>query len=222
MIAPNMATMLAVILIDARVESAFLQHALRLAVETSFNAITVDGDMSTNDTVIALAGGSPHAPTLGSNTKDLDVISHLLTETCTHLAREIVMDGEGATKAVKIRVEGAKDADSAMRVARKIAESCLVKTALHGEDPNWGRIVSSSGTAGVEFDPAKLDLFIGDVPIVSAGTLVSGDWETPAREIMKRREYTIRLDLKAGQGEGLITTTDLSEEYVTINADYRS
>jgi glutamate N-acetyltransferase/amino-acid N-acetyltransferase len=220
MIAPQMATMLAVLLIDARVEPTFLREALHSAVEKSFNSITVDGDMSTNDTVVALAGGSPQAQTLES--RDRAAFSDLLTEACMDLARQIIRDGEGATKAVEIRVQGAQDTASALRIARKIAESSLVKTAIHGEDPNWGRIVSSAGAAGIAFDPNVLDLFIGEVQIVTSGTLASNDWEPAAREVMKRREYVITLDLKAGQAQGAMLTTDLSEEYVKINADYRS
>lgn len=222
MIAPHMATMLAIILIDVRVDAVFLREALQRAVEKSFNAITVDGDMSTNDTVVVLAGGVSQARTLESGTDGMAILSDLLTDACMDLARQIVRDGEGATKAVEIRVQGAKDTASALRVARKIAESSLVKTAIHGEDPNWGRIMSSAGTAGVEFDPEVADLYIGDVQIISSGSLVCCDWETPAREVMKSREYTIRLDLNAGRGGGGIITTDLSEEYVRINADYRS
>ncbi|MGB9617427.1 MAG: bifunctional glutamate N-acetyltransferase/amino-acid acetyltransferase ArgJ, partial [Desulfomonilaceae bacterium] len=220
MIAPRMATMLAVLLIDARVHPVFLREALHVAVEKSFNSITVDGDMSTNDTVVALAGGSPHARTLES--KDRAAFSDLLTDACMDLARQIIRDGEGATKAVEIRVQGAPDTAAALRIARKIAESSLVKTAIHGEDPNWGRIVSSAGAAGIAFDPNVLDLFIEDVQIVRSGALASNDWEPSAREVMKRREYVITLDLKAGQAQGAILTTDLSEEYVKINADYRS
>jgi len=220
MIAPQMATMLGIILIDVGVDAAFLRAALKSAVQNSFNTITVDGDMSTNDTVVVLAGGSSHAPTLepGNGTP----LANLLTEACKDLALQIIQDGEGATKAVEIRVQGAKDTASALRVARKIAESSLVKTAIHGEDPNWGRIVSSAGTAGIEFNPGKLNLLIGDVQIISSGSLVCGDWETPSREVMKSRQYTITLDLNAGRGEGSIITTDLSQEYVRINADYRS
>ncbi len=220
MIAPNMATMLGIILIDIRVDINILREALQSAVKNSFNAITVDGDMSTNDTVVAIAGGKSQARTLES--VDEATFADLLEDACKDLARQIVLDGEGATKMVEVRVQGASDTDSALRIARKIAESSLVKTAIHGEDPNWGRIVSSAGTAGVNFDPSRLDLFIGDVQIVSMGALISGDWESHAREVMKTREYIIKLDLHAGQGQGSIITTDLSEEYVTINADYRS
>ncbi len=220
MIAPHMATMLAVLLIDARVNAGLLREILHRAVEKSFNAITVDGDMSTNDTVVVLAGGAPEARTIES--ADRAAFSDLLTEGCVDLARQIIRDGEGATKAVEIRVQGAPDAASALCIARKIAESNLVKTAIHGEDPNWGRIVSSAGAAGITFDPHIVNLFIGEVQIVSSGRLVSHDWEAAARDVMKRREYVITLDLKAGQAKGSILTSDLSEEYVKINADYRS
>lgn len=138
------------------------------------------------------------------------------------LARQIVLDGEGATKMVEVRVTGAPGPAAAAKVARTIAESPLVKTAFHGEDPNWGRILCSAGRAGVVFDPYNVDLFIGEVPIVKHGQVVSDDWESAAHRVMQGREFSIQLDLKAGDGEASFLTTDMSEEYVTINADYRS
>jgi glutamate N-acetyltransferase/amino-acid N-acetyltransferase len=222
MIAPHMATMLAVILVDIRVEPSVLHALLREAADMSFNIITVDGDMSTNDTVLCLTGGSVNARDLGANSKDKEVFRELLSQACFSLAKQIIFDGEGATKAVGINVEGAPNNGEAAKVARTIGDSCLVKTALHGEDPNWGRIISSAGRAGVNFDPNLLDLFVGDVQIIASGNLVGGDWENRAAQVMKQREFVIRLDLKSGPGKGTILTTDLSEEYVSINADYRS
>jgi glutamate N-acetyltransferase/amino-acid N-acetyltransferase len=222
MIAPYMATMLAVILVDIRVEPSVLRAALREATDVSFNIITVDGDMSTNDTVVCLTGGSVNSRHLGGNAKDREVLSEVLSQACLSLAKQIIFDGEGATKAVQIHVEGTPSNGEAAKVARTIGESCLVKTALHGEDPNWGRIISSAGRAGVHFDPDLLDLFIGDVQIIASGNLVGGDWEKRAAQVMKQREFQIRLDLRSGPGKGTILTSDLSEEYVSINADYRS
>ena len=222
MIAPNMATMLALILTDIRVEVSFLRESILYANSKSFNSITVDGDTSTNDTLVVLAGGAPDALELGPGREDREIFSSMLDRACTDLARQIVLDGEGATKAVEVQVCGAPDEDSARLVARAIAESPLVKSAFHGEDPNWGRIICSAGRAGVLFEPDRIDLFIGNVPIVRQGVLVQGDWESAAHEVMKAHEFSVLLDLKTGKGEAVMLTTDLSEEYVTINADYRS
>ena len=222
MIAPNMATMLALILTDIRVEVSFLRESILYANSKSFNSITVDGDTSTNDTLVVLAGGAPDALELGPGRKDREIFSSMLDRACTDLSRQIVLDGEGATKAVEVQVCGAPDEDSARLVARAIAESPLVKSAFHGEDPNWGRIICSAGRAGVLFEPDRIDLFIGNVPIVRQGVLVQDDWESAAHEVMKAHEFSVLLDLKTGKGEAVMLTTDLSEEYVTINADYRS
>lgn len=221
MIAPNMATLLGVILTDAAVELDFLRESVMKAARYSFNSITIDGDTSTNDTLVIVAGGRDNPPAVSSRA-DREVFSSMLDTACKSLARQIVRDGEGATKVVEVRVCGAPDDDAARKVARAIAESPLVKTAFHGEDPNWGRIICSAGYAGVPFDPQHIDLFIGDVSIVNDGNLSSGDWESAAHGVMKSKEFTILLDLKSGEGEATILTTDLSEEYVTINADYRS
>lgn len=222
MIAPNMATMLALILTDIRVEVSFLRESILYANSKSFNSITVDGDTSTNDTLVVLAGGAPDALELGPGREDREIFSSMLDRACTDLARQIVLDGEGATKAVEVRVCGAPDENAARLVARAIAESPLVKSAFHGEDPNWGRIICSAGRAGVLFEPDRIDLFIGNVPIVRQGVLVQDDWESAAHEVMQAHEFSVLLDLKTGKGEAVMLTTDLSEEYVTINADYRS
>jgi glutamate N-acetyltransferase/amino-acid N-acetyltransferase len=222
MMAPNMATMLAVILTDVRVEPKLLKDCLIASNRMSFNCITVDGDTSTNDTLVVMAGGKPDAPLLGELASDKEVFASMLSEACTSLARAIVMDGEGATKLVEVQVIGAPNNEAATITARKIAESPLVKTAFHGEDPNWGRILCAAGYAGVPFDPDKVDLFIANVPIVRNGLLVQEDWETAAHNAMKAREFSVLLDLKSGDGKARFLTTDMSEEYVTINADYRS
>jgi glutamate N-acetyltransferase/amino-acid N-acetyltransferase len=222
MIAPNMATMLAVILTDLRVEYGFLKECLREAVARSFNAITIDGDTSTNDTAIVMTGGRIDAPELSGSFSDREAFSSVLNKACEHLARQIVLDGEGATKLVRISVYGAPDTVAATKVARTIAESPLVKTAFHGEDPNWGRIVCSAGYSGVIFDPRIIDLSIGEIQILENGKLTDNDWESAAHNIMKGREFSVLLDLKNGNGEASLLTTDFSEEYVTINADYRS
>ncbi len=222
MIAPNMATMLAVILIDIKVEASRLKECLVEANSRTFNCITVDGDTSTNDTVIVMSGGHDAARELGGSRTDREAFSSLLNEACMSLARQLVLDGEGATKLVEVRVIGAPSSAEATRVARTIAESPLVKTAFHGEDPNWGRILCSAGRAGVNFDPNNVDLFIGEVPIVERGLVASNDWESAAHKVMQRREFSVLLDLKVGKEQASFLTTDMSEEYVTINADYRS
>ncbi len=221
MIAPNMATMLAVIMSDVSADPGFLNETLTQANTSSFNAITIDGDMSTNDTLIVMAGGCRDPRTV-TNKADEEVFSALLNEVCFDLARQLAGDGEGVTKVVEIRVIGAVDKHSAAHVARTIAESLLVKTAFNGEDPNWGRIICAAGRAGVPFDPDRLDLLIGNVPIVRNGILVEGDWESAAHAVMKTREFSVTLDLKGGDAQARLLTTDLSRDYVSINADYRS
>lgn len=222
MIAPKMATMLAVILVDVRVELAFLRECLIEANSTSFDCITIDGDTSTNDTLLVMAGGHTDAPDLGGGQTDRIRFSKMLVQACGDLARQIVMDGEGATKLVEIRVTGARNTEDASRVARTIAESLLVKTAFAGEDPNWGRIIAAAGRAGVGFNPDRVDLSIGNVSVVSEGKLASGDWEPRAAQVMKQREFSIVLNLRSGSADAAFLTSDLSEEYVRINADYRT
>jgi len=222
MISPNMATMLAVILTDLRVEPEALRGFLKEAVKESFNAITIDGDMSTNDTVVVMAGGNPRAATLPDDPKSREAFESALNKACWDLAHQIVLDGEGATKVVEVRVIGAADYASANRIARIVADSPLVKTAFHGEDPNWGRIICAAGRAGVAFDPDRIDLSIGEVPVVRNGVLASADWESAAHAAMQAREFTVTLDLKSGDATARMYTTDFSEEYVSINADYRS
>lgn len=222
MIAPNMATMLAVILVDVLVERSFLSEVFVQINNVTFNRVTIDGDTSTNDTAIVMSGGCRQPRKLLDNVDDRNTFSQALFTVCQSLSRQIVQDGEGATKVVEISVLGAPDDNSATRIARRIAESPLVKTAFHGEDPNWGRIVCAAGSAGVSFDPAQLDLWIGDVQIVRSGVLESGDWENRAKQVMQNREFSVVLDLNAGPSKASILTCDLSEEYVGINADYRS
>jgi glutamate N-acetyltransferase / amino-acid N-acetyltransferase len=221
MIAPDMATMLAVITTNCKPDLAFLREAVAEANSVSFNCITVDGDTSTNDTLVVMAGPTPDGPVL-RNQSDMSVFRSVLADACKSLAKQIVMDGEGASKLVRVRIVGAKSNPDAARVARKIAESPLVKTAFHGEDPNWGRIVCSAGMAGVELDPARIDLSIGSVKIVEKGKVHGSDWEAAAHKVMTEREFTVTVDLNLGAGEAEMLTTDMSEEYIKINADYRS
>lgn len=221
MIAPDMATMLAVALTDARPSLGFLREVVNQAGTATFNRITIDGDTSTNDTLVVMAGPSAGSPEL-KTMSDEDTFASVLNAACDSLAEQMVADGEGATKLVRIRVSGAPSESAGMAVAKKVANSPLVKTAFHGEDPNWGRIIAAAGMAGVEFDPAQINLAIGDVPILVNGRMVEGDWETPAHTFMTKREFTVSLDLGAGDGQAEVLTTDFSKDYVTINADYRS
>ncbi len=222
MIAPNMATMLALLMTDIRVDHGFLTETFSECCDLSFNRITIDGDTSTNDTALCLSGGGLNSCDLSKLTRDREIFVDLLKQACLSLAEQIVMDGEGATKFVEVSVTSAADERSAGIIARKIADSPLVKTAFHGEDPNWGRIICAAGNSGIFFDPSAVDLFIGQVPIVQDGKLVEGDWEKKAHQVMQNRSFAVTLDLKIGNGRATIMTSDLSEEYVTINADYRS
>lgn len=221
MIAPNMATMICAITTDASIGSGALQTALRNAVEVSFNCICVDNDMSTSDTVLCLANGQADAPAVEPGTADYDTFCTALTDLCKRMARELVLDGEGATKFVEIEVSGTATDDQAKSVARTIAFSQLCKTAFYGQDPNWGRFVCAAGYSGIQFDPSELSLWLNDVQLVAAGA-PAGYREEDAAAVMKQREFHIRVQLGKGPGRAVFWTSDLSEEYVRINADYRS
>ena len=216
MIAPNMATMLGFIVTDAALDPAELQSQLSRSVQTSFNCITVDGDMSTNDTVLALANGAS-----GSSLSDdeLDAFAAALDCVCTSLARQIARDGEGATKLITIEVTGAPDADSARTVGLSVANSNLVKTAVFGRDPNWGRILCAAGYAGVDFDADRTTVSIVGIPIYASGGGVPFDHEA-AVEALGADEITIDIDLGAGDAVATLYTCDLTYDYVRINAEY--
>ena len=219
MIEPKMATMLAFLTTDASIDPVRLRQALVSVTDETFNAITVDGECSTNDSVFLLANGA-------SGVKVDDVVYPFLvaglTEVCSQLAREIVRGGEGATKLVSIRVTGATTNDEAKRAARAIANSPLVKTALHGGDPNWGRLVAVAGRAGVGFDPGRARVRIGPAVLYENET-VWADREPDAAEHMRGTEVDVEVGLgTAGDAEATVLTCDLSAEYVRINADYRT
>ena len=221
MIHPQMATMLAFILTDARIAPALLQRALREAVRGTFNSITVDGDTSTNDTVVVLASGASGARQIRKGTADYRKFASGLRFICQILALRIVADGEGSRHLVDIEVCGARDARAADRVARTIAHSPLVKTALAGADPNWGRILAAAGRAGVPFDPARASITLAGIPVFRRGKPVAFD-ERKTHALLLRRSVLIRVDLGAGRGRANVWTCDLTAEYVHINADYRS
>ncbi|TLU84915.1 MAG: bifunctional glutamate N-acetyltransferase/amino-acid acetyltransferase ArgJ [Chlorobium sp.] len=220
MICPDMATMLAFLATDALIEPALLHTALERANRKSFNAITVDGDTSTNDMVAIVASGS--GPEIKSdNSSDCALFYNALEAVMTFLAKLIVIDGEGATKLVEITVKGAADERDAERAARTIAQSSLVKTAIHGEDANWGRIIAAAGRSGAIFNQEDLELHFNDLSILKPG-MVADFSEEAASAILAKESYTITLRLGNGTGEATIWSCDLSKEYVDINGSYRS
>jgi len=221
MIAPNMATLLAFILTDASIEPELLGKALKYSVTESFNCITVDGDMSTNDTVIALASGKSGVK-IAEESISYGSFLGLMKEVMIKLAKMIVKDGEGATKLIEIRVKGALSAEEAKRAALTIANSSLVKTAFYGEDANWGRIAASLGGAGIEISENRLDLYFDEVQLVSGGLHKGPEAENKASEIMKKDELALTVDLNIGTHHATVWTCDLTHDYIRINAEYRS
>jgi glutamate N-acetyltransferase / amino-acid N-acetyltransferase len=221
MIAPQMATTLAFVMTDADVRPAWLRRALRAEADVTFNRVLVDGDTSTNDSLFVLASGAAGNRVIADDGRPGAILRGALREVLDVLSRLLVADGEGAEHVVSIVVEGAPSERAALAVARRIAASPLVKTALYGADPNWGRIVAAAGMAGVPFAPEKVDLHFEDVPIVRAGVGLPAS-EAAAHAVMKRPEYAIRLHLHAGRASAQVATCDLGHPYVTVNADYRS
>jgi glutamate N-acetyltransferase/amino-acid N-acetyltransferase len=217
MISPHMATMLAYITTDAAASAAQLRAALRAALPHSFNAITVDGDMSTNDTVILMASGA--AANRALRGRDLAAFGTAIEVVCAALARELVRDGEGATKLVTVEVVGARNVPEAERCARQIANSLLVKTAFFGCDPNVGRLLMAAGSSGAQVQSDRLVLSIGGVKVAARGAIIT-DALARAAEQMREREFAVRLDLRLGKAGAKILTCDLSYDYVRINAEY--
>jgi glutamate N-acetyltransferase/amino-acid N-acetyltransferase len=220
MILPDMATMLCFVCTDINAEPDLLGEALKDAVAGSFNAITVDGDTSTNDTVLLLANGLS-----GLNLEEAScatAFQKILNEVLFTLALEIVRDGEGATKLVSIQVEGASNQDDAKQVAYTVANSPLVKTALFGEDANWGRIMAAVGRSGVPINPETIDIRFNNVYVVKDGKGIGKQAEEAATTVLKTDRFTITIDLKMGRKGAIVHTCDLSTNYVKINADYRS
>lgn len=223
MIMPHMATMLAFILTDAQISFPELSSALKAAVETTFNRITVDGDTSTNDMVLVLANGAADNPWIEDDQHpDYALFRDCLEEICKELALKIVEDGEGATKLITIRVCGAKEDHAAEKMARTVANSSLVKTAFFGEDANWGRILGAMGRSGIRFNPDRVDIAFGDVVIVKNGVAQGSEAEKKATQVLKNNQFTVCIDLQDGTGCEEVYTCDLSIDYVKINADYRS
>jgi len=222
MIHPNMATMLAYLTTDAAITPSALQEALQSAVDQSFNSITVDGDTSTNDTVLCLANGMANNRVIRQNTRDARTFAHLLTSAAESLALMICRDGEGVTKVVKILVEGAATTAAAKQVAVTIATSNLVKTALFGEDANWGRVMAAIGRSGVAIDPDKVTVRFNDVMMVKQGVGMGLKAEQAIARVFKQKEFTVSVQLGQGRARAHMWTTDLSYDYVRINASYRS
>ena len=223
MIMPNMATMLAFVVTDARINYPELHKSLVKGVERTFNRITVDGDTSTNDMVLVMANGAAENPWIdGDSEADRQTFQNALELVLKDLALQIVADGEGATKTITIRVCGAKEEDQAEQIARTVATSSLVKTAFFGEDANWGRILAAMGRSGVKFSPDHVDIAFGDVLIVKNGLAVGKDAEAAASKVLKEKEITVTIDLYDGKACAEVLTCDFSLDYVKINADYRS
>ena len=220
MIHPNMATMLAFIATDAAIDKKTLGRALREANNKTFNRITVDGDTSTNDMAILLANGKAENKSIRAGSSAYDKFVEKLTEICLYLAHQIVLDGEGATKFVTIRIQGAKAKTHAHRVAKSVATSSLVKTALFGQDPNWGRIIAAVGYAGVPFNPDKVQISLNGSVLFNNGVPANGALQSTLRKKMKSKNISIVIDLKSGIHSGEVYTCDLSYDYVRINAEY--
>jgi glutamate N-acetyltransferase / amino-acid N-acetyltransferase len=210
------ATMLVYVLTDAAIEPADLRTFLEPAIEKSFNRISVDGDTSTNDTVLLLASGAGGTRVARGN----KAFQNALTQVCTSLARQIVADGEGVSHVVELRIAGARTDADALRVARAIAHSPLVKTAWAGCDPNWGRLAAAIGYSGAEIDPERIDIRFGDLPICRDGGRAAEYDEPAAHAYLSQNEYSISIELHQGQGSCVFWTTDLTAEYIHINADY--
>ncbi len=222
MIAPNMATMLAFITTDAAIAPSVLQHALRQSVERTFNRISVDGDTSTNDMVVILANGMAGNKQIETvNDPGYDALNTATEQVLRELSKMIVLDGEGATKLVEVKVVGADTQEMAVSAARSICNSNLVKTAIHGEDANWGRILAAVGYSGIDFNPAHVEIFFDDVPILRKNYSINFS-EAEAKRVLSKKELTITVRLNGGGEEATFWTCDLSKEYIAINANYRT
>jgi len=222
MIRPNMATMLSFLVTDADIKASLLQKMLKKAAEVSYNSITVDGDTSTNDTVLILANGMSGHPVLTHMDRDGEAFQEMLSKVCGNLAKSVVKDGEGATKFVEVLVTGAKNREDAKKAAYAIAHSPLVKTAFFGEDANWGRILCALGHSGARIHPDRVDVLFNRYPIVKNGMGVGGRLEEKAGKVLKEKSFRVTVNLRQGKGAYVLFTTDLSTEYIKINASYRS
>lgn len=221
MIRPDLATMLCFLTTDAVITGEALDKALRSAVDRSFNMIAVDNDTSTNDMVLIMANGAAQNPVIECGTSEYEEFERRLTGVCIHLAKWLVRDGEGATKFIEVRVRGAADYRDAKSAAFAVACSDLVKTAMFGEDPNWGRVVAAVGYSEAFVDPERIGVIIGPVRVVENG-VATGYREESAKEALSGRDVSIVVDLNVGSAEAVVWTCDLSYDYVKINGSYRS
>lgn len=220
MIGPNLATMLALVMTDANLSLADAEEGLKDAADESFNCISVDGHTSTNDTVLLLANGAAGGPELSGSS--LAKFQATLVEVCEDLAQSIPADGEGATHLITVEVHGSRTRKEAVKVAKTIADSPLVKTAIAGADPNWGRIVSAAGYSGVPFDPARVSLLLNGILLYEHGVPVKFDAEAVSESVKADRNTAIVLILEEGDQSARFWTTDLTAEYVRLNADYHT
>lgn len=221
MIHPNMATMLGFITTDVAIEQPLLQKAIARAGEISFNRVTVDGDTSTNDSLFILANGKAKNDVIREAGRDYQIFLEALETVCLKLAKMLAKDGEGATKFVEIQVTGARSEAEAVTVGKSIATSNLVKTALFGEDANWGRILAAAGYSGVDIEPEKVDIYLGDLLVCSGGVGLAFD-EDKAKAVLSQKEFDIKIDLGQGKDKATVWTCDLSYDYVKINGSYRT
>jgi len=220
MIMPNMATMLCFIMSDINISAAELQKALLTSVKGSFNRITVDGDTSTNDMVLVLANGMAENGQLSE--KDYQVFRDGLQQVMGELARMIVRDGEGATKVIDILIKGAFSVSDAIHAARTVANSSLVKTAFYGQDPNWGRIIAALGRSDVRMEEGRVAIWVDDIQIVADGLGKGMEAEKKAAEKMVQKEFSVTINLQQGPYQDRVVTCDLTHDYISINADYRT
>ncbi|MFB3924969.1 MAG: bifunctional glutamate N-acetyltransferase/amino-acid acetyltransferase ArgJ [Syntrophales bacterium] len=221
MIEPRMATMLSLIITDAAIDARNLDALFRQSVDRTFNAITVDGCMSTNDTALILANGFAGNRPLRKPSADYAVFKEMLHDVMSGLAKAMVLDGEGATKLIEVMVEGARTAADAEKIAYAVARSNLVKTAFFGEDPNWGRIISAAGSAGVSISGDNAELYIEDIPVFKKGMGLAR-YSAGLREAMKKKNIRVLVRLGAGKRSFSVFTCDLSYEYIRINAEYHT
>jgi len=222
MIRPQLATMLAFLLTDATVDASLLSELVKEGARRTFNRITVDGETSTNDMVLVLANGAAGGPRLTPGGKAFQSFREALFDAMHRLALAIVHDGEGRTKVVEIRVQGVRRVTQAEKIAFRVAHSPLVKTAIFGEDANWGRVMSALGDAGVTFDPRHVTIAFDDVVVVDGGMKVPETTDAQLKEVLRKPEFAIVIDLHRGSEQVSVYTTDLSYDYVKINASYRS
>ena len=220
MIEPNMATMLGFLTTDAAVHAKALDQALREAVDVSFNHLVVDGDRSTNDTVILMASGVADNKVLTPYHPQWQYFVDALTTVCLELGKKIVMDGEGATKFVTVRIKGARTDEDAEKAARAISKSALVKTSWFGLDPNWGRVIAAVGYSGAEVDDQRAQICYGDICAYDRGRVADAPLLKAMQELMRKRAFDVTVNLNLGSGEDTIYTCDLSFDYVKINAEY--